>query len=109
MDVRGLRFRDVDHLTIRSFTTHGHLTGSSVSAIAEEGARLEGFLFIVDDRLSIRLSTIPTAKNYKQIQFVRANSHVLKRLVSTVRFCPSAPFFAHLGIVQHRMVAPEWQ
>lgn len=42
MDVRGLGFRDVDHLTIRSFTTHGHLTGSSVSAIAEEGARLEG-------------------------------------------------------------------
>jgi hypothetical protein len=46
----------------------------------------------VNDQLSIRLSTIPAAiENYKQIQFVRANSHVLKRLVSTVRFCPSAP------------------
>ncbi len=45
----------------------------------------------VNDQLSIRLSTLITIENYKQIQFVTANSHVLKRLVSTVRFCPSAP------------------
>ena len=43
-------------------------------------------------QLSIRLSTLTTAENHKQIQLFVTNNHVLKRLVSTVRFCPSAPY-----------------
>ena len=46
----------------------------------------------VNDQLSIRLSTLITIENYKQIQIFIDHSHVLKRLVSTVRFCPSAPY-----------------
>ena len=32
----------------------------------------------------------------------------MKRLVSTVRFCPSAPFFADLEILLRRKVAVKW-
>jgi hypothetical protein len=58
----------------------------------------------VNDQLSIRLSTLITIENYKQIQFVRANSHVLKRLVSTVRFCPSAPYNRYSRNSQYKRV-----
>ena len=55
--------------------------------------------------LSIWLPTRTTAGNLKGFQLLINRNHVLKRLVSTVRFCPSAPHPADLEIVLHRKVA----
>ena len=60
-----------------------------------------------NDQLSIWLSKHAATTNQKRFQSIANKEHVLKRLVSTVRFCPSAPYIAYLEMVLRRMVAPQ--